>query len=325
MKQVQFHQYGEPEVLHLEEVPIPQPGPGEVLIRVEAAGINFADTMQRRNTYPQPTPLPGLPGGEITGVVEQVGTGVSSVAVGNQVVAVLPNGGGYADYAVAPASMAFPLPPGVSGQQALALQLQGLTAYLLLKKAAHLQPGETVLIHSAAGGIGTLLVQVAKLLGAGAVIATASTDEKLDLARSLGADAAINYTHIDWPQQVKQANNGAGIAIILDAVGGDIFQQSFDCLAPFGRLINYGNSSGKPSSVDVWQLTVPNQSVSGFYLGGYFGQPTLIQEAYGFLFSHTASGQLKIHIGQTLPLHEAAQAHHLLESRQTTGKVVLIP
>ncbi|GAB3220913.1 quinone oxidoreductase family protein [Spirosoma arcticum] len=221
--------------------------------------------------------------------------------------------------------MVFPLPPGVSGQQALTLQVQGLTAYLLLKEAARLQPGETILIHAAAGGVGTLLVQLAKLQGAGTVIATASTDEKLALAHSLGADATINYSHADWPQQVKLASGNTGVAIILDAVGGDVFQRSLECLAPFGRLINYGNSSGNPSSVNVWQLTVPNQSVSGFYLGGYFRQPRLIEEAYGFLFSHAAGGQLNVHIGQTLPLCEAAQAHRLLESRQTTGKVVLIP
>ncbi len=324
MKIIRYDEFGGPEVLRVEEVPIPQAGPGQVLVRVEAAGLNFADTMQRRNAYPQPTPLPAYPGGEIAGTVEAVGEGVTTVAVGSSVMAVIA-GGGYAEFAVAPAEAVFPVPPGLSNYQALAFQIQGLTAYLLLKEAAHLQTGKSVLVHSAAGGVGSLLVQLAKILGAGQVIATASSQEKLDLARSLGADTTVNYTTTDWPQQVKNASSGTGVDIVLDAVGGDIFRRSFECLASFGHIINYGNASGESSIVDVGQLLVPNQSVSGFYLGAYLGWPELLQEAYGVLFSNTARGTLTVHAEEVFPLEQAAEAHRRIEGRQTTGKVFLQP
>ncbi len=168
-------------------------------------------------------------------------------------------------------------------------------------------------------------MQLAKILGAEQVIATASTQEKLDLARSLGADTGVNYTDPDWPQQVKRASGGTGVDIVLDAVGGDIFRRSFECLAPFGHVINYGNASGESSIVDMWQLTVPNQSESGFYLGAYLGRPQLLQEAYGVLFSNAASGTLKVHAEEVFPLEQAAEAHRRIESRQTTGKVFLQP
>ena len=324
MKIIRYDEYGGPEVLRVEEVPVPQAGRGEVLVRVEAAGINFADTMQRRNASPQPTSLPAFPGGEIAGTVEAVGEGVTSVAPGSTVIAVI-NGGGYAEFAVVPAEMIFPLPAGLSPHQALTLQLQGLTAYVLLKEAAHVQTGQSILIHSAAGGVGSLLVQVAKILGVGRVIATASTHEKLHFTRSLGADETVNYTDAGWPKQVTDANGGKGVDIILDAVGGGIFRRSFECLAPFGHLINYGNASGESTIVDVWQLTVPNQLVSGFYLGAYLERPALLQEAYGFLFGNAASGTLKVHVGGVFPLEHAAEAHRRIEARQTTGKVVLQP
>ena len=152
-----------------------------------------------------------------------------------------------------------------------------------------------------------------------------STQEKLELAHSLGADDTVNYTDPFWSQQVKNATGGTGVNIVLDGVGGPIFQRSFECLAPFGRLINYGNSGGESSIVDVWQLTVPNQSVSGFYLGAYLGRPQLLQEAYGVLFSNAASGDLKIHVGEVFPLEQAAEAHRRIEARETTGKVFLQP
>ena len=324
MKIIRYDEYGGPEVLRVEEVPVPQAGPGEVLVRVEAAGLNFADTMQRRNASVQPTSLPAFPGGEIAGTVEAVGEGVTTIAGGSNVMAVV-SGGGYAEFAVVPVGMVFPLPPGLSNYQALGLQLQGLTAYLLLKETAHMQAGKRVLVHSAAGGVGSLLVQLAKILGAGQVIATASSQEKLDLARSLGADTAVNYTDRDWPQQVKDASGGTGVDIVLDAVGGDIFRRSFECLAPFGYIINYGNASGESSIVDMRQLTMPNQSASGFYLGAYFGRPQLIEDAYGVLFSEAASGTLKVHAEEVFPLEQAAEAHRRIEGRQTTGKVFLHP
>jgi NADPH:quinone reductase len=182
-----------------------------------------------------------------------------------------------------------------------------------------------VLIHAAAGGVGTLLVQIAKQLGAGKVIATASTAEKLAIAKSLGADELINYTAADWVQKVKDVTGGKGADLIIDAVGGDILQNSLRCLAPFGKLISFGNPTGESTSIDAFTLVNHNQVVQGFGLASYFEKPDFMQEAYQYLFSQAATGNLKIHIGQSFTLQDAAEAHQQMEGRKTTGKIVLIP
>ena len=214
MKVIRFHEYGGPEMLRYEDIPTPTPGPGQVLVKVKAAGVNYADAMRRQGAYLEPSPLPYVPGMEAAGTVEAVGEGVTSVAVGTSAIAIVTDGGGYAEYAVAASDQVIPLPPGLEPAQSTALIVQGLTAYLLLKDAASLQAGQSVLVHAAAGGVGTLAVQLAKLLGAGRVIATASTEEKLAQARSLGADVTVNYTQGDWPQQVIAANDGQGVNLI---------------------------------------------------------------------------------------------------------------
>ena len=226
MKAVRINETGGPEVLRLEEIEIPQPRPGEVLIKVAAAGINYADLAQRQGRYLTATRLPSTLGMEVAGTVEAHGGGPAAPAVGTRVAALCY--GGYAEYAIAPASGVIPIPDSLDFAHAAALPLQGLTAYQLLRESARLQTGERVLVHAAAGGVGTLAVQIAKLMGAGQVIGTASTVEKLELVRRLGADVGINYTEGDWVEQVRSATGGRGVEIVLEMVGGAIAQQSLE-------------------------------------------------------------------------------------------------
>lgn len=326
MKKIIVNEFGGPEKLTLHDVPEPSAGDGQIVIKVEASGVNFSDAMQRRNQYVFPVTLPYLPGFEVAGTVTELGKGVQNISLGDRVVAMLPNSGGYAEYAVTPSYLAAVLPPTISVQESVALQVQGLTAYLMLKDGAKLKSGQSVLIHAAAGGVGTLLVQIAKLMGASKVIATASNAEKLAVVKSLGADELINYTESDWVQKVKDVTGGKGVDVVLDGVGGEIFQNSLGCLAPFGKLISYGNPGRGSTSIEVFGLLVNNNNiVQGFGLAPYFGRPELMQEAYQYLFSQAATGKLKVHIGQTFPLKDAAVAHRQIENRQTTGKTVLIP
>lgn len=326
MKQIIVNEFGGPEKLILHDVPMPSAADGQIVIKVEASGVNFSDGMQRRNKYVFPVSLPYLPGFEVAGIVTEHGKGVENISVGDRVVAMLPAGGGYAQYAVTPSYLAAVIPPTISAQESLALQVQGLTAYLMLKDGAKLQAGQTVLIHAAAGGVGTLLVQIAKQMGAGKIIATASNVEKLAVAKSLGADELINYTESDWVQKVKDATTGGkGVDLILDSTGGEILRNSFNCLAPFGRLISFGNPTGGSTSIEAFTLVNNNQILQGFGLASYFEKPDLMQEAYQYLFSQAATGKLKVHIGQTFPLKDAAEAHRQMENRKTTGKIVLIP
>jgi NADPH:quinone reductase len=325
MKQIMVNEFGGPEKLISHDVPMPSVGDGQILIKVEASGVNFADGMQRRNQYVFPVTLPYLPGYEVAGIVTELGKGVENISVGDRVVAMLPNSGGYAQYAVTASYLAAVIPPTISVQESLALQVQGLSAYLMLKDGAKLQAGQTVLIQAAAGGVGTLLVQIAKQMGAGKIIATASNAEKLALAKSLGADELINYTESDWVQKVKDATGGKGVDLIIDSTGGEILRNSFNCLAPFGRLITFGNPTGGSTSFEAYTLVNDNHILQGFGLASYFEKPDLMQEAYQYLFSQVATGKLKVHIGQTFPLKDAAEAHSQMENRKTTGKTVLIP
>jgi NADPH:quinone reductase len=325
MKQILVSEFGGPEKLTLQDVPMPAAGDGQIVIKVEASGVNFSDGMQRRNKYVFPVSLPYLPGFEVAGIVTQLGKGVENISVGDRVVAMLPNGGGYAQYAVTASYLAAVIPTTISAQESLALQVQGLTAYLMLKDGAKLKAGQTVLIHAAAGGVGTLLVQIAKQMGAGKIIATASNAEKLAVAQSLGADELINYTASGWVQKVKDATGGKGVDLILDAAGGETLRNSFNCLVPFGRLISFGNPTGGSTSVEAFTLVNNNQILQGFGLASYFEKPDLMLEAYQYLFSQAATGKLKVHIGQTFPLKDAAEAHRQMENRQTTGKIVLLP
>jgi NADPH2:quinone reductase len=322
MKAIRVHQTGEPEVMRLEEIETPVPKAGEVLIKVAAAGVNYADLAQRAGAYLTPTRTPMTPGMEIAGTVVALGDGVSSVSEGTRVAAFCD--GGYAEYAISRASMVIPIPPALDFTQAAAFPLQGITAYQLLQESAGLQSGESVLVHAAAGGVGTLAIQLAKLMGAGTVIGTASSTEKLELARSLGADSAINYTEPDWVEQVKNLTGGKGANIILEMVGGTISEQSLQCLAPFGRMVIYGVASREIAQFTGPQLMYKNQAIIGYWLASRLGRTDRITAAIMNLMQYLLSGQLKIIVGQTFPLDQAVEAHRAIAARKTTGKVVLL-
>ncbi len=323
MRVVRFYEYGGPEVLKVEDAPVPEPGPGEALVKVAAAGVNYADTRRRLGAYVEPTPLPWVVGSEVAGTVAKLGPGVTGVQEGQRVMA-LTGGGGYAEYAIVAAQALLPVPEKLSFTQAAALPLQGLTAYYLLKHSGRLAPGESVLVHAAAGGVGTLAVQMAKLLGAGKVIATASTPAKLEFACSLGADVQIDYTKEDVVAGVRAATNGNGADIILDGVGGDVFEGSLRSLAADGRLISYGVASGQMVELNPVRLMRRNQSVVGFYLGHVMARPAQLRPAIEEITGWLAEDKLRLMIGHVFALEDAARAHRQLEARETTGKIVLL-
>ena len=324
MKAIWVDDFGEADVLQYVDVERPEPGEGKVLIEVRSAGVNYADTMRRRNQYVEPQELPFTPGSEVAGVVAEVGEGVDDVSVGDRVVTLLGTGG-YAEYAAAPARSLIPLPEGLDFDSAAAIPLQGLTAYHCIKTSGALKDGESVLVHAAAGGVGTLSVQAAKLLGAGTVIATASSEEKLELARSLGADVLIDYTEEDWPERVREATDGKGADIILEMVGSDFPKKNLECLNVFGRMVVFGAASRERGTIVPASLMKRCHAVVGFYLPQIMRRPDLfvpsLQEVLGWI----SEGNLKLTIGGTYPLEQAAEAHTDLEGRQTTGKLLLNP
>ena len=325
MKAVRFHQTGGPEVLVLEDVPIPAPGSGEILIRVEAAGINYADAMRRNgDPYAEPSPTPFVPGIEVAGIVEARGPGVEGPAVGTWVFA-SPERGGYAQYATAPAARVMSLPAGLTAVQATTLVVQGLTAALVLRQAGQLAPGETVAVEAAAGGVGSFAVQLAKLFGASKVIGLAGDDTKCRRARQLGADEAIDYTDPNWPRAVRRLTGGRGTDLLLEMTGGATLSRALQALAPFGRMVVYGQASRQPARIDIQRLVVPNHSIAGFYLGAYIGRRDLIRSTLEELIGYVIDKRLELQIGAVLPLARASEAHRLLEGRKTTGKVVLQP
>jgi NADPH2:quinone reductase len=322
MKAVRIHETGGPEVLRLEEVETPIPARGQVLIKVAAAGINFADLAQREGRYLTRTRVPTTLGAEVAGTVAALGPDVAAPTVGTRVAAVV--SGGYAEYAVATPATVIPIPDGMSFAEGAAFPIQGLTAYQLLHDAAKVQPEERVLVHAAAGGVGTLAVQMAKLLGAGLVIGTASTAEKLALAKELGADIGVNYHEDDWVEQVKEATGGEGVEIVLEMVGGEIAKRSLECLAPFdGRMVVFGVASGTPAAFTGPELMARNVTLIGYWLAPYFRLPDRIVPATQALMGYLASGNLRIIVGSRFPLAEVAMAHRAMAERRTTGKVVL--
>ncbi|MGO7335668.1 quinone oxidoreductase family protein [Rhizobium leguminosarum] len=325
MKAIRFHNTGGPEVLVYEDVPDPTPKAGEVLIRVEAAGMNYADVMRRRgDDYPDASPPPFILGVEVAGTVAALGEGVTSPAIGTPVLAT-PGAGGYAQYICVPAAMVIPLPEGFDTVNAAALVAHGMTASIALRKSGRLVEGETVLIEGAAGGLGSFFVQLAKLYGAGKVIAAASTPEKRAMAEKFGADSTVDYTAPDWADRVKELTGGRGVDLIMETAGGDNVNQALDALAPFGRMVFLGQSSGKSAQIDPWRLTTQNHTVTGIYIGAYAAFPDLMAETMGELIGFLMAGKLSINIGKVMPLSQAAEAHRLLENRLTTGKVVLKP
>jgi len=324
MKAIKVEEFGEADVLRHVEVERPVPGEGEVLIDVRSAGVNYADTMRRRNQYVESQDLPFVPGSEVAGVVAEVGDGVDDVSAGDRVVTLLGTGG-YAQFAVAPARSLIPIPEDLDFDRAAAIPLQGLTAYHCIKTSGALKEGESVLVHAAAGGVGTLSVQMAKLLGAGTVIATASSERKLDLVRSLGADILIDYTEEGWPERVREATDGKGADIILEMVGADFPEKNLKCLNVFGRMVVFGAASGERGTIVPASLMNQCHAVVGFYLPQIMRRPDLFVPSLQEVLAWISSGDLKLTIGDTYPMEQAAEAHADLEGRKTTGKLLLNP
>ncbi|MGN1402298.1 MAG: zinc-binding alcohol dehydrogenase family protein [Bacillus sp. (in: firmicutes)] len=324
MKVIQFSEYGKADVLEYIDQPMPEIKPGYVLVKVKAAGINFADIMKRYGDYLSPIPLPCIPGAEVAGVVEEVSPEVAGFSKGDRVVA-LTEDGGYAEYILLHESQLIRIPDEVGFEQAAAILLQGLTAYHTLKTSGQMAEGETVLVHAAAGGVGTFAVQLAQIFGAGHVIATASNTEKLNMARSLGADTCINYTENDWQEQVMASTEGKGVDVILEMVGGEIFTKSLNSLANFGRLVIYGKAGMEETKLDPTILMHRNTTVTGFWLVRIMQRPELYRKSVEELLTWIGEGQLKVVVGETFKLKDAQKAHEMLEGRRTTGKIVLIP
>ncbi len=325
MKVIEVARYGGPEVLQIVEKPDLTPGPRQVLIEVKAAGINFADLMSRAGTYPPAPKPPFVPGFEAAGIVAAVGAEVTHIAPGARVMASMQIGG-YAEQVLADAAQAVPLPDDLDFAPATALLVQGLTAYFLLQRAAQMKPGQSVLVSAAAGGVGSLAVQMAKLLGAGTVIGLASTDAKRAWIKDLGADEAIDYTQENWPEAVKAATGGRGVNIFLDATG-DI-ARGLHALAPEGTWVGYGSQQGQIGSLSgdaLGGMLFAGQTLRGFSLYNVFPDAQAIQDAMRQQFAWVAEGKLRIEAGDRFPLAQAAEAHAAIEARRTTGKVVLEP
>jgi NADPH:quinone reductase len=315
MRAIQMTEFGGPEVLTLSELPVPVPGPDEVLIRVTRAGLNFADTHTRTNSYVQKATLPLVPGGEVAGIREDTGERVVAL-VGS---------GGYAEYATAPKDLVFPLPDELDDGTALALIVQGLTAWHLYRTAGHVAEGESVVVHAGAGGVGSLAVQLGHPLGAGRVIATASSAEKRGLALELGADAAVDPAAEGLTERLIEANGGQPVDVVFEMSGGEVFEASYRALAPFGRIVAYGIATNRANEVSTGSLLRHSRSVVGFYLFHCLQRPGMFSDALGELFARAARGELKAIVGGTYPLEEAAQAQIDLRERRTTGKLLLDP
>jgi NADPH:quinone reductase len=328
MRQVQFSRFGGPEVLEVVEKPTPVPARGQVLVRVRAAGVNFAETLMRQNRYAVTPELPAIPGTEVAGTIEQLGDGVSGLTLGARVaIPLFATGtvvGGYVDHVVADAGLVVPLPDALSFDTAVTLMIQGLTALYLPRQIS--PKGKTVLVNAAAGGVGSLLLQLAKRAGAKTVIAAASSASKLELARTLGADAGVDYTKPDWVEELRAASGGNGPDLIYESVGGNVTKECLAALAPGGELVIYGALNIQSFDLGVPELLgiiFKNQSLTGFALPTLL-TPAGLKEGLAELFDLAVRGALKVTIGGTFPLERAADAHRALEARGTTGKLVLV-
>jgi NADPH2:quinone reductase len=322
MQAIEITQTGGPEALVYTELPSPSPKPGEALIKIEAAGVNFIDVYFREGRYP--SPLPFIPGQEAAGTVISVGEGVASVALGDRVAwCGIP--GTYAEFAVAPASRLVRIPDGVSATDAAAAMLQGMTAHYLSHSTYAIKSGDAVLIHAGAGGTGLLLTQMAKKLGA-RVFTTVSTEEKAAISRKVGADETILYTQCDFAAEVKRLTGNDGLPVVYDSVGKSTFEQSLNCLRPRGTMVLFGGASGAVPPFDLIRLsTMGSLYVTRPTLKDYIATRDDLESRAGDVLAWLADGSLKLTTEYTYPLRDAAQAHRDLELRKTTGKVLLTP
>jgi NADPH2:quinone reductase len=322
VKAIRIRSTGGPEVLRLEDVPVPAAGVGQVVVKIAAAGVNFIDLYQRTGQYR--VPLPFTPGQEAAGVVTAVGAGVTDVKVGDRV-AYAHVLGAYAEYAVLPADRVVSLPNGVDAKVGAAAMLQGMTAHYLATTVYPLHPGDTCLVHAAAGGAGLLLCQIAKMLGA-RVIGTVSTREKAALAREAGADDVILYTEQDFEVEVKRLTGGKGVQVVYDSVGRTTFEKGLNVLAPRGMMVLFGQSSGAVAPIDPQILNQKGSLVlTRPSLAHFIATRADLLARAGDVLGWIRAGKLTVRIGLELPLDQAAEAHRRLEARRTTGKVLLLP
>ena len=315
MRAIQINRFGGPEVLELVELPDPSAVDGFEVVDVTAAGVNYADTHQTEDSYLSSTQLPVVPGSEVAG----------RTADGRRIAAFVGTGG-YAEKALAPSGLAFDIPEGVSDGAAVALLVQGLTAWHLLRTCARMAPGESVVVHAAAGGVGTLAVQLAKTWGAGRIIGTASSPEKRELAESLGADVTVDANDEDMNAALREANGGRKVDIVLEMVGGPTFDGSLRALDRFGRLIVFGMASRTPPTpIEPGSLMMGSKTVMGFWLVDCMSDPAMLAGPMKELMDMTAAGTLRPVVGGSYPLADARRAHEDLRARVTTGKVILVP
>jgi NADPH2:quinone reductase len=314
MRAVQIEEFGGPEVLQVADLPKPEPGDGEVLIAVSRAGINFADTHQRENTYLARFEVPLVLGGEVAGTTPD----------GQRVVALIRHGG-YAECAVAPGANVFPIPDSVDDGVALALIIQGLTAWHLFRTSSKLAEGESVVVISGAGGVGNLAVQLAKPFGAGRVIATASTEEKRAKTLELGADAAVDPASEDLKGALIEANEGRPVDVVLEMSGGRVFDGCAEALAPFGRIVAYGIAGREQNTLETGRLMRKSRAVIGFWLMHCLGRREMMEEPLRELFERAARGELVPQVGETYALSDVRRAHEDLQGRRTSGKLLLDP
>jgi NADPH:quinone reductase len=322
MKAILATQYGGPEVLHYTDVDRPEPQSSQVLIRVVKTSVNFADIKTRKGKKGGGG-VPYIPGLDAAGVIEQIGSNVQRFQVGQRVVA-FPSSGSYAEYAVADENLTFALPDSIDFDMAASCPIVSFLAYNLLADIARMETGERVLIHSAAGGVGTTAIQLAKLLGAGEIIGTVGNLNKASIALEAGADHVLSYEDADFAHKVNEVTGGQGVDIVLDSVAGWVTEKSLECLAPYGRLVQFGNSSGVAGKFTSNDVHSSCRSVLGYSFGTTRKRkPHLVEATAKKVFPYLSTGQLKIKIGHTYSLQEAAIAHQLIESRLSTGKVIL--
>lgn len=322
MQAIRVHQFGGPEVLKLDEIPLPQPGPGEARVKLQAIGVNFIDIYQRTGAYKGALPL--ALGQEAAGVVDAIGAGVTEVKAGDRVAyaSVL---GSYAEYAIVPAARLVPVPEKITAEQAAAVMLQGMTAHYLTNSTFPLHSGNTALVHAAAGGLGLLVVQIARRMGAH-VIGTVSTDEKAQLAKEAGAEHTILYTQQDFEAETKRLTGGKGVDVVYDSVGKTTFDKGLNCLRPRGYMVLCGQSSGAVAPLDPQVLNAKGSLfLTRPTLGHYIATREELLWRAGDLFKWMLAGELKVRVDKTFPLANVGQAHEYLASRQSKGKLVLIP
>ena len=321
MKAVRIHEFGDLDVLKWEEIDRPKPRANQVLIQVESAGVNYADLMRRQGGYPGPD-LPSTLGLEAAGTIVELGSDVVGLEIGQKAMGMGPQGN--AEYVAVNSNFVFPYPAELDPTEAGGMPITFLTAYHLLKTRGNMQEGHTILIQAGASGVGTVATQLAKSWGA-RVITTASSQEKLDLSKSLGSDITINYTNQDFESEIDTITQGKGVDLVLECVGGEVLEKSVRCLSSYGTLISYGNASGVPANLTSTDITSANRTVIGFSMGRSPVGTLDHQTAMSKLFPMIIEGKAKLIVDSVLPMHEVAKAHHHLANRGTKGKVILTP